>query len=99
VNIMYWNIFHNFAYQPRVPFAFDGVQYHVHRADMVPGEDEPAVVPEGYTLVSLPRKPLMNGSSHGGGVALLIRGRMDQCCTVPKTVGICAQSQDKHVAL
>lgn len=41
--------------------------------DMLPGEDEAADVPAGYTLVSLPRKPLMTGSRRGGGIALLIR--------------------------
>ncbi|KAJ7832105.1 hypothetical protein B0H13DRAFT_2371125 [Mycena leptocephala] len=41
--------------------------------DMLPGEDEAADVPAGYTLVSLPRKPRMTGSRRGGGIALIIR--------------------------
>lgn len=41
--------------------------------DMLPGEEESANVPRGYTLVSLPRKPRLQTNRRGGGVALLIR--------------------------
>ncbi|KAJ7161637.1 hypothetical protein C8R46DRAFT_1283929 [Mycena filopes] len=77
VKVMYWNIFHNFTLK-LTSFDFHNVlcEYDIMffaETDMLPGEDEPADVPLGYTLLSLPRRPLMNGSRRGGGVALLIR--------------------------
>ena len=36
-----------------------------------PGEDEAADVPEGYILLSLPRKPTLTAQRRGGGIALL----------------------------
>jgi hypothetical protein len=40
------------------------------KMDMLAGEDETA---GGYTLVSLPRKPLFSGQRRGGGITLVIR--------------------------
>lgn len=40
---------------------------------MLPGEEDAADVPSGYTFFSLPRKSRLNNSRRGGGIALLIR--------------------------
>ncbi|KAJ6448723.1 hypothetical protein C8R47DRAFT_391643 [Mycena vitilis] len=40
--------------------------------DMLPGEEDAADVPAGYSMFSLPRKPLLNDSRRGGGIALMI---------------------------
>lgn len=40
---------------------------------MLPGEEHAADVPAGYTLISHPRKPLLNNSRRGDGIALIIR--------------------------
>ncbi|KAJ7077515.1 hypothetical protein B0H15DRAFT_955018 [Mycena belliarum] len=77
VKIMYWNIFHDFTLKLTSPDFHDILCEHdimfFAETDMLPGEDEAAEVPLGYTLVSLPRTPRMDGSRRGGGVALLIR--------------------------
>jgi hypothetical protein len=67
VNIMYWNIFHDFTLMLTSPeFQTLLLEYDIMffaETDMLPGEDESADVPEGYTLVSLPRKPLVEWNS------------------------------------
>jgi hypothetical protein len=45
--------------------------------DMLPGEEDPADVPRGYSLVSLPRKPRLQTNRRGGGIALLIRDNIE----------------------
>jgi hypothetical protein len=77
VKIMYWNIFHNFTLKLTSP-EFHAIlrTYDIMvfgETDMLPGEEDAADVPQGYTLVSLPRKPRLQTSRRGGGVALLIR--------------------------
>lgn len=44
---------------------------------MLPGEEDAADIPRGYTFVSLPRKPYRQTIRRGGGVALLIRDDID----------------------
>jgi hypothetical protein len=74
---MYWNIFHDFTLKLTSPEFHELLrEYQIMffaETDMLPGEDEAADVPAGYTLVSLPRKPRMTGSRRGGGIALIIQ--------------------------
>ncbi|KAK7006565.1 hypothetical protein R3P38DRAFT_3213876 [Favolaschia claudopus] len=81
LNLMYWNIFHNFTLK-LTSFDFRDIltSYDIMffaETDMLPGEEDAADVPEGYTLVSLPRKPFLQTYRRGGGVALLIRDNID----------------------
>jgi hypothetical protein len=74
---MYWNIFHNFTLKLTSPEFHSILRgYDIMffaETDMLPGEEHAADVPSGYTLVSHPRKPLLNNSRRGGGIALIIR--------------------------
>ncbi|KAJ7815553.1 hypothetical protein B0H14DRAFT_3476063 [Mycena olivaceomarginata] len=77
VKVMYWNIYHNFTLKLTDP-EFHSLlrEYDIMffaETDMLPGEEDAADVPAGYTLLSLPRKPLLNNSRRGGGIALIIR--------------------------
>ncbi|KAJ6555928.1 hypothetical protein B0H19DRAFT_1071072 [Mycena capillaripes] len=77
VNVMYWNIYHNFTLKLTDP-EFHSLlrEYNIMffaETDMLPGEEDAADVPVGYTLLSLPQKALLNNSRHGGGIALIIR--------------------------
>ena len=45
--------------------------------DMLPGEDETMDVPEGYTLLSLPRMPTLSTQRRGGAIALIIRDNIE----------------------
>ncbi|KAJ7177703.1 hypothetical protein C8R46DRAFT_1328443 [Mycena filopes] len=77
VQIMFWNIYHNFTLKlPSADFHDVLSEYDIMffaETDMLPGEDEAADVPPGFTLISLPRKPLLTDTRRGGGVALIIR--------------------------
>jgi hypothetical protein len=81
VNIMCRNIFHDFT------LKLTSNEFHsllkeyeitfVAQTDMLPSEEESANVPNGYVLVSLPRKPRLQNAGCGGGVALLIRDNIN----------------------
>jgi hypothetical protein len=81
VKIMYWNIFHDFT------LKLTSKEFHsllmpndimfFAETDMLPGEEDSADVPRGYTLVSLPRKPRLQTNRRGRGIALLIRDDID----------------------
>ncbi|KAJ7936625.1 hypothetical protein B0H13DRAFT_1853359 [Mycena leptocephala] len=45
--------------------------------DMLPGGDETMDVPEGYTLLSLPRMPTLSAQRRGGAIALIIRDNIE----------------------
>ncbi|KAJ7837837.1 hypothetical protein B0H13DRAFT_2367929 [Mycena leptocephala] len=59
INLIYWNIFHDFTLKLTSPEFHELLcEYDIMffaETDMLPGEDEAADVPAGYTLVSLPR--------------------------------------------
>ncbi|KAF8185219.1 hypothetical protein K438DRAFT_1973936 [Mycena galopus ATCC 62051] len=77
LNYLDLNIFHNFTLKLTDPeFQVILRTYDImffSETDMLPGEEETADVPIGYTLISLPRKPRSRDQRRGGGVALLIR--------------------------
>jgi hypothetical protein len=78
---MYWNIHHDFTLKLTSP-GFQKIlkTYDIMffaETDMLPGEDEPADVPQGYKLLSLPRKPALSAQRRGGGIALIIRDSLD----------------------
>ncbi|KAJ7739716.1 hypothetical protein B0H14DRAFT_2638211 [Mycena olivaceomarginata] len=70
VKIMYWNIFHDFTLKLTSKEFHSLLQpYDIMffaEADMLPGEEDPADVPRGYSLVSLPRKPRFMTNRRGG---------------------------------
>jgi hypothetical protein len=72
---MYWNIYHHFTLKlTSAEFRSLLQEYDIMffaETDMLPGEEDAADVPAGYTLISLPRKPLLNNSRRGGGIALI----------------------------
>jgi hypothetical protein len=74
---MYWSICHEFTLKlTSAEFRSILQQYDIMLfadTDMLPGEEDAAEVLAGYTMVSLPRKPLLNNSRRGGGIALIIR--------------------------
>ncbi|KAF8129144.1 hypothetical protein K438DRAFT_1999968 [Mycena galopus ATCC 62051] len=74
---MSWNIIYNFTLKLTDPeFQVILRTYDImffSETDMLPGEEENADVPVGYTLISLPRQPRLRNQCRGGGVALLIR--------------------------
>jgi hypothetical protein len=77
VKIMYWNIFHDFTLKLtstefRSLLSLYDIMFFAE-TDMLPGEEDPADIPRGYSLVSLPRKPWLQTNRRGGGIALLIR--------------------------
>ncbi|KAJ7226407.1 hypothetical protein C8J57DRAFT_1535215 [Mycena rebaudengoi] len=77
VKLMYWNIYHDFTLKlMSTEFRSILQEYDIMlfaETDMLPGEEDAADVPAGYTMLSLPRKPLLNNSRRGGGIALIIR--------------------------
>jgi hypothetical protein len=81
VKIMYWNIFHDFTLKlTSAEFRSLLTPYDIMffaETDMLPGEEDPADVPRGYSLVSLPRKPRLQTNRRGGGIALLIRDNIE----------------------
>ncbi|KAJ7182173.1 hypothetical protein C8R46DRAFT_1027974 [Mycena filopes] len=74
--IMYWNIHHEFTLKltdsgfQQILSAYDIM--FLAETDMLPGEEDAADVPKGYTLLSLPRKPIRYTKRRGGGIALLV---------------------------
>jgi hypothetical protein len=77
IKIMYWNIFHDFTLK-LTSFEFRSLltPYDIMffaEIDMLPGEEDPADIPRGYSLVSLPRKPRLQTNRRGKGIALSIR--------------------------
>jgi hypothetical protein len=69
VKIMYWNIFHHFTLKlTSAEFRSLLTPYDIMffaETDMLPGEDDSADVPRGYSLVSLSRKPRLQTNRRG----------------------------------
>ncbi|KAF8144728.1 hypothetical protein K438DRAFT_2029062 [Mycena galopus ATCC 62051] len=81
VKIMYWNIYHNFTLKLTSPEFHSllkpyDIMFFVE-TDMLPGEEDPADVPRGYSLISLPRKPRPRMHRRGGGITLFIRNDIE----------------------
>ncbi|KAJ7760068.1 hypothetical protein DFH07DRAFT_957723 [Mycena maculata] len=60
LSIMYWNINHDFTLKLTSPEVQSFLTYDIMffaETDMLPGEEDAADIPRGYTVVSLPRKP------------------------------------------
>ncbi|KAF8187332.1 hypothetical protein K438DRAFT_1972961 [Mycena galopus ATCC 62051] len=81
IKVMYWNIHHDFTLKLTSPeFQTILKTYDIMffaETDMLPGEDDPADVPRGYTLLSLPRRPTLSAQRRGGGITLIIRDNLD----------------------
>jgi hypothetical protein len=81
LNMMYWNIYHDFTLKLTSNEFHDILKLYdimfFAETGMLPGEEDVADFPRGYSLVSLPRKPRLETNRRGGGVALLIRDNIE----------------------